>query len=280
MLQIRKMRADCTVDFAAEELKRYLRMMMPECGNIGITYDPYAKDGFRLGLLEDFGLPSEGPDPFYDDVIHVDTEEDGGILAGSNPRSVLFAVYRFLKLNGCRWLFPGIDGEHIPMQDIVPQKYHKLADHRIRGHCNEGGEFQQSMMETIDFYAKHEINTYMLEFLNPYCYYDTYYRHTYNEKNRVPEPVTTQQTLQWKRACEAEIAKRGMMFHDMGHGFTYYPFGLDPTTPWKEQKANGAKFWSALPWWAVSGASGTTELSIPTSACPTRKPGAFTPIMW
>lgn len=29
-------------------------MMMPECGDIPISCDPEAKEGFRLGLLEDF----------------------------------------------------------------------------------------------------------------------------------------------------------------------------------------------------------------------------------
>ena len=226
MLKIYKLRADCTLDFAAEELKKYLRMMMPECGEIKISYAPDATDGFRLGLLEDFGLPCEAEDTWLDDVIHVDTTECGGILAGSNPRSVLFAVYRMLRENGCRWLYPGIDGEYIPMQDIVPVKYHKLADHRFRGHCNEGSESQQCMLETIDFFPKQELNVYMLEFNIPYVYYDHYYSHEFNEENRPPEQVTPQQVLQWKRQCEAEIAKRGLMFHDMGHGWTADPFGM------------------------------------------------------
>ena len=48
MLQIKKLRANHVLDHAAEELKKYLRMMMPECGDIDIIYDPAAKDGFRL----------------------------------------------------------------------------------------------------------------------------------------------------------------------------------------------------------------------------------------
>ncbi|MBR2080213.1 MAG: hypothetical protein IJ980_01085 [Oscillospiraceae bacterium] len=62
MLQIKKMRCDHVIDFAAEELKKYLRMMMPEGGDVAISTEPEAKDGFRLGLLEDFSLPFEGED--------------------------------------------------------------------------------------------------------------------------------------------------------------------------------------------------------------------------
>jgi len=227
MYEIKKLRANHVIDFAAEELKKYLRMMMPECGDIAISYDPIAKEGFRLGLLEDFGLPFEGEDAVLDDVIHVQTQKDGGILAGSNPRSVLFSVYRFLRENGCRWLYPGVDGEFVPMKDITAISYHKLADHRFRGHCNEGAEYQQCMLETIDFYAKQELNVYMLEFRNPFCYYNSYYNHNHNDINRDPEPVTTTQVLQWKRQCETEIAKRGLQFHDMGHGWTADPYGMD-----------------------------------------------------
>ena len=233
MLQIKKMRADHVLDFAAEELKKYLRMMMPRCGEIDIFLEPGATDGFRLGLLEDFGIESEAEDPVLDDVIHVDTTKEGGILAGSNSRSVLFAVYRFLRLNGCRWLYPGIDGEYVPMQNIQPQTYHKLADHRFRGHCNEGTESQSCMMETIDFFAKQELNVYMLEFDIPYVYYQRFYEHKYND-NRPCEPVSYDQVLQWKRQCEAEISKRGLQFHDMGHGWTAEPFGLLSRDGWKK----------------------------------------------
>ena len=233
MLKIKKLRADHVIDFAAEELKKYLRMMMPECGDVEILYAPGAEDGFRLGLAEDFGLTfPEAEDPELDDVVHIETDTQGGILTGSNSRSVLFAVYRFFKENGCRWLFPGIDGEYIPMQDIKPVSYHHMADHRFRGHCNEGAESQQCMMDTIDFNTKLEMNVYMIEFLNPYWYYASYYNHVMNEKNRPPEPVSYDQVLQWKRQCEVEIAKRGLQFHDMGHGWTAEPFGISSTEGW------------------------------------------------
>ena len=51
MYKIYKLRINQPIDFAAEELKKYLRMMMPTCGEIEITYDPEATDGFRLGFL-------------------------------------------------------------------------------------------------------------------------------------------------------------------------------------------------------------------------------------
>ena len=233
MYKIYKITSNNVVDFAAEELKKYLRMMMPRCGEITIDYAPDAKDGFRLGLMQDFGLDvSEARDTYLDDIVHIDTDEKGGIIAGDNPRSVLLAVYRYLTLNGCRWLFPGIDGEFIPVKAVEPQNYHKLADNRYRGQCNEGAENQPNMMEVIDFTPKIGMNIFMIEFDNPKVYYDRYYNHKYNNTNREPEPVNPEITLQWKRQCEAELSKRGLQLHDVGHGWTAEAFGIDTTDGW------------------------------------------------
>ena len=45
MYRIYKITSNPVVDFAAEELKKYLRMMMPRAGEIIIEYIPDAKDG-------------------------------------------------------------------------------------------------------------------------------------------------------------------------------------------------------------------------------------------
>ena len=235
MLTINKITSDSTVDFAAEELKKYLRMMMPEAGDIKISYDPEAKEGFRLGLMQDFGLDvSDAEDPELDDILYINCNTGGGIIAGDNPRSVLLSVYEYLRQNGCRWLMPGVDGEFIPMQDIVPVTYRHKPSCRYRGWCNEGAEFQQNMLETIDFSPKVGLNVYMMEFRVPTSYYATYYNHTYNTENRPPEPISDNQVIQWKRQCEAEIAKRGLQFHDIGHGFTVDPFGIDSARCWEK----------------------------------------------
>ena len=111
MLHVNKLIAHSTVDFAAEELKKYLRMMMPEGEPVKTAYAPDAVDGFRLGLMKDFGLCTDDvKDPELDDIVYIDCDERGGIIAGSNYRSVLIAVYEYLKKNVCRWLFPGVDG--------------------------------------------------------------------------------------------------------------------------------------------------------------------------
>lgn len=227
MLFINKISAHSAIDHAAEELRKYLYMMMPEGDGIITRYSDEVC-GFRLGLMSDFGLDtSDVEDVELDDILYIDCDKNGGIIAGSNPRSVLIAVYEFLKQNGCRFIMPGKDGEYIPMKELDPVRLRHKPSMRYRGWCLEGGVSQEIMIESIDFTPKLGMNTVMLEFLVPVSYYRRYYRHTYNEKNRPSEDVSTEQILQWKRECEAEIAKRGLQYHGVGHGWTADPFGID-----------------------------------------------------
>ncbi len=238
------------VAFAADELKKYLKMMMPRRGEIAVCLrpdeaeNPEGKSGngafgavtgmdvFRLGILSDFGLdPCRVEDDRLDDVLYADADEHGGIIAGNNPRSVLLSVYRYLKENGCRFLFPGRDGEVIPTRQVGKTSYCLRPDFRYRGQCNEGTENQRIMLDAIDFTPKLGMNTFMLEFDVPMGYYKKYYDHEY-DPGMEPEKLTHEEVLQWKRACEAEIAKRGLLFHDMGHGWTVEPFGVSGEGGW------------------------------------------------
>ena len=230
MLTINKKRAHITIDFAASEMKKYLRMMMPESGAVEINLAPDASNGFRLGLMEDFGLDTSSVESQeLDDLIYIDTDEDGGIIAGNNPRSVLLAVYEFFRQNGCRWIMPGVDGEYIPLHDIKPVKYSHAPSCRYRGWGTSTAQFQPSMLEMIDFTPKVGMNLCMIEFTIPHAYYNSYYSHAYNRKNRPPETVTAETVLQWKRACECEMEIRGLQFHDVGHGFVVDAFGELPS---------------------------------------------------
>ena len=48
-----------------------------------------------------------------------------------------------------------------------------------------------------------------------------------------PDATNTETILQWKRQCEVEMQKRGLHFHDMGHGWTAEPYGLVSNGSWE-----------------------------------------------
>ena len=234
MLTIYKLSAASAIDFAAEELRRYLRMMMPEAGRVQITYDPLAKDGFRLGLLADLGLPDgDVEDAYMDEIFYADCHEGGGVIAGNNPRAVLLSVYEYLRAQGCRWLYPGVDGEYIPERAaLLPVSYRKKPSCRYRGMANAAATSQQATMAFVDFLPKIGMNTYMCEFRIPTHYTDSYYNHLHNQENRPPEPVSHRTILAWKRSAESEAERRGLLYHDVGHGFCVDAFGIDSSHSW------------------------------------------------
>ncbi len=225
MYFINKITSHPTVDFAAEELKKYLRMMMPEGGDVEIFYAPEALDGFRVGLMADLGLDtSDVRDPSVNDIIYIDTDCLGGIVAGSNAAATLIAVYEYLRQLGCRWLFPGEDGEYIPIRELSPVKHRFVPSCLCRAFCWESGVSHRSTLDMIDFAPKVGMNSFMLEHNDATWYHEHFYHHIMNEENRPAERITKDTVAQWKRAAEVEIARRGMKFHNIGHGFTIEPF--------------------------------------------------------
>ena len=217
-----------TVTFAAEELRKYLQMMRPDSEKITLEYGR-GDDGFLLATMQDLGLDvSDVCDPSFDDILFIEAESFGGIIAGDNPRAVLLSVYEYLRRQGCRWLFPGVDGEYIPeVNELVPVKLRHNPSMRYRGPSTEGSISQEIMLNLIDFLPKVGMNYYMIEFRVPTSYYKRYYGHMHNETNRKPETVSPQVIKQWKRQCEAEITKRGIISDDVGHGWAADALGID-----------------------------------------------------
>ena len=232
MLKINKVSKGSAIDFAAEELKKYLRMMMPEENDIDVDFNPFATEGFRLGLFCDLGVDGEVEDVKFDDYLYAECDEDGGVIAGINARSVLLSVYEYLRHNGLRWLYPGPDGEYIPVKKINAVSFKIKPSCRYRGFANTTAASYQTNLELIDFLPKIGMNTFMVEFRVPVFYTNNYYDHKRNEKNRAPERPTHTTILQWKRGTECEAAKRGLVFHDVGHGFCIDSFGIDSCHSW------------------------------------------------
>ena len=222
-------REDVTVVYAAEELKKYLKMMQPDANDVEISFDKVSTDGFRLGLMQDFGLDvSDVEDTALDDILYIETEGNKGVIAGDNPRSVLLSVYDFLKKQGCVWLFPGKDGEMIPeVSELVTVSYRYKPSMRYRGPSSEGSIYQRAILEAIEFIPKLGMNYFMIEFRIPTSYYRRHYNHVFNQMNRPPEPVSLRAILKWKRECEAELSRRGLIFADVGHGWAADALGID-----------------------------------------------------
>lgn len=213
-----------TLLFAAEELKKYI-LMMDKSAEVSIDAN---KGDISLGLLSDFNLSEDGvEDPWMDDLIDIKIEKGKGYIAGSNPRSVLYGVYAFLKSAGCEWVRPGKDGDFVPETDILNHSftYRKVSDMRLRGQMIEGAIAVEHVLDSVDWMAKLGYNSFCIQFVYPYNFYKRYYHHYYNYEKE-EENISLEEMREFTHRIEREIKKRGMLLHNLGHGFLFEPFGI------------------------------------------------------
>ena len=231
--------ADRTIRFAAEELKRYLFEIDPLQEVILLGNDAFAdgrteeKDERALYLGIGADLIPAGADSALDDAIRIDVADGHGCILGSNARSVLIGVYRFLREIGCAFLRPGRAGEVIPQKslDTVRVSLAEQAAYRHRGMCIEGSVGYDHVMDMIDWLPKAGMNAYFIQFLHdPFIFYDRWYSHRDNEL-LVPTPLSPEEVRRIRAESVDEIKKRGLLYHAAGHGWTCEPLGI-PGSSW------------------------------------------------
>ncbi len=232
--------SDPTVIFAAEELAKYLRMathqsiavILPGNGIRMSVEEGAANTGLKpfitLSVASDpKSLSPQVVIPELDDAYAIKINGANGSITGSNPRAVLLGVYRYLTEIGFRWVRPGVDGELIPSLTKLPDV--SLTDapsYRHRGVCIEGTNSVEHVKTLIDWMPKMGYNSYFVQFEQAYTFFDGWYAREGNPNVKGEHP-TLEQTSEFVVQIEKEVAKRGMMYHKVGHGWTCLPFGIE-----------------------------------------------------
>ncbi len=232
MITIAKIGDNPTVQYAFEELTRYLKRMDPSIFIAGRNYTE--KDASVTNVLW-LGLDGSVPAGERDEIA-IDVKEGTGIITGSSPRAVLIAAYRFLRELGCRFLFPGAEGEVIPVRALdgaaLTVSVREKASYRHRSVCIEGSDAYEHVYNMIDWLPKVGMNGYFLQFQIPGQFFSYYY----NAEMRTPGSTVTDEDIAHMWAVlEQEIIKRGLDYHAVGHGWTCEPFGVHSTS-WTEVK--------------------------------------------
>lgn len=225
-MKIHLLSKDETIQYAGEELKKYLEQMDPRISAV-IDFED-AEDGIRLGLLSQLRLDAaDVEDPMIDDVIDVSVADMQGYIGGSNGRSVLMGVYDYLKSAGCQWLRPGEKGEYIPQKDMANHRFsfRKKADFAFRGQCIEGAVSFENIRDTILFLPKIHMNLFMLEQVVPYNYISRWYKHSASTTKK-DEQVSFEEISAFIPLLEKEIKKCGLQYHALGHGYLLEPYGI------------------------------------------------------
>jgi len=219
-----------TAVYAAEELKKYLDMMCEGfCTGIEYTDSAEQKSGaVLLTLMSELSLPTpEVCDPVTDDILYIDVKNGAGVIAGSNIRSILLSVYRYLTEAGCRFIRPGKNGEYIPEVNMAEFscKYRHAASYPFRGECIEGAVSFEHVRDTIIWSPKVGMNMFMMEQVVPYNYISRWYKHLSNTVLE-DENVSFEQVGEYVKELDLLIKKVGLQHHALGHGYLLEPWGV------------------------------------------------------
>lgn len=212
-----------TVLFACEELTRHLERI-----NAPWREDPQERV-ITVGAQALPGMLPPLDDPDRDDAVWIDITEMNGVIAGSNPRSVLLAVYRFLQELGFWFVKPGREGTLLRYAGKTDVRLSEKASYRHRGFCIEGAVSYENVLELIDWMPKNGFNSYFTQFLIPYEFFKTWYAHDRNPLLEGTQQVPTVEEVEafTYGPMSRELEKRGMLFHATGHGWTTNAVGIE-----------------------------------------------------
>lgn len=218
-----------TIQFAAAELTRYLRLatgkVVPEIPERDLRPGDVT---IRLKLDASAAGRSASTLRHTDDAIRISPAGRGYVLAGSNPRSVLFAAYRYLRALGFRWIRPGARGEIIPRlkSPLRPGiRVRETPSYRYRTICIEGACSGEHVTDLIDWMAKQGMNGYFIQFNYGTQFWSNWYRHAETTHMR-PEPFDADRAQALAARAIAELRTRDLCFERMGHGWTCIPLGI------------------------------------------------------
>ena len=206
-----------TIAFALSELNRYYNILTADNGLIAEA----------KVIPEEFSGGFEKYDPFFDDAYTVRAGFGRFEITASNERSVLLAVYGFLRKLGCIFTRPGEGGEVLPAvkKENFCGELRFRAKYRHRGVAIEGAVSYENVAAMIDYLPKNGYNSYFLQFDNSYEFFERWYLHKSNEK-LAPEPFDINEIY---HKVVSEIKKRSLVLHSVGHGWTAKAVGCSVT---------------------------------------------------
>ncbi|MFW6059834.1 MAG: DUF4838 domain-containing protein [Phycisphaeraceae bacterium] len=214
-------RAHPAVNLAHRELVDHLRAAT-DGASFGRTRR-LERAAFVLGTFEDLGAELLGAalanDRWVDRVIVRSEGHERLILAGSNPRSVLFAVYTYLDALGFAWIVPGEEGHVVPRLSDVPRDGFAI-DHTAsliyRGFGLAGAYDGEMGAQFVQWMARNRFNHLFTEGATGRPRYEGHFG----------RPLTAAEVRKHDHRVRRAAQQRGLLHEKMGHGWTDRVLGL------------------------------------------------------
>ncbi|MCL5999539.1 MAG: DUF4838 domain-containing protein [Chloroflexi bacterium] len=243
---------DVAVAYAAREFARYAKKIASVSLPIrkAKAYTPDAP-GIWLGVCAEFThgkWPKLTPSKWDDGYALKRTADRAQqlLISGTNGRSVLFGVYHYFEHLGARWVRPGPHGELLPSMTGLPIDERldvtETASYRHRGVCIEGSPSLEHTVNMVDWMAKRRMNSFFLQFRHSGTFWDRWYSRAYNPYYGKPAQLSEADYRELDQKVIAEVKRRGLLLHQVGHGWTAATVGL-PHNGWQttDQEVEPAK---------------------------------------
>jgi hypothetical protein len=206
--------ADRTIRIAAEEFRKYYTEVTGV--TLVVREDDTADEGVRIG----FPLVA----PLFDgdaDAFIVKGDAGGLVIAGKNPRSVLYGVYEFFKQRcGCRWFW---DGDLVPKTakiDFAGTDIREKSQFLYRG-CQYFAHralkrFQAELWgfddwkKEIDWALKNRLNLVMLQ-----TGIEDLFQLAFPDVVTYPDPDVTQPTDAWRQGYNYRTPLWSLQFRNL-----------------------------------------------------------------
>lgn len=194
------------------------------------------------------------------DSYQIESTPTAITITAPNDRSILLGVYGLLRALGCRFPTPNKAFDFIPTitHEELSISIEETASYYHRGVCLEGSNSLENILDFIDWLPKLGFNSFFVQHLYPASFLKNWYYHTFNPKLPA-EDLTEEQLHTMFQAIDSAIAKRGLLHHRVGHGWTNMAIGYDSTcettqlAPTTQQEpllalVNGERvFWEGVP---------------------------------
>lgn len=174
------------------------------------------------------------------DWIAIEWQEGKGHIKANSQIALLIAVYRLFKEMGVRYLRPGRENEFFPDKrvDLAKQdiKLTETAAYKHRGVCIEGATSFKNVKDFIDWLPKISMNSFFIQFENPYTFLKRWYEHELNPYQEA-EAFSIEKADEMSEALDQALFTRGLQHHRVGHGWISEVLGFSSKYGWEREAA-------------------------------------------
>lgn len=171
------------------------------------------------------------------DEISISLKAGKGCISANSKVGLLIAVYRFFHEFGVRYLRPGRENESYP--NLTKKEFcekelciKETASFRHRGVCIEGADSYENLSNFIDWLPKIGMNSFFIQFENPYSFFKRWYEHEFNPYME-KEAFSTDLAQEMSDRIDEEMKRRGIVHHRVGHGWTGEVLGYSSKYGWE-----------------------------------------------